>query len=597
MPQLRWQASHNLLAKREFARIKKAIDAVAQKNKSLPQLPQEFLKWVYAARPVICGKTRTFLDSPFWEEIYRDDSAIKMIIGGRQTRKSSYFCDLIAHAATTNPGTQTCYVTFDQPSMNSFSKQRLQIETFGQSLLLSKFPRNRLGNIGEISLKNESTIYCTTDNYQYKHVEGKSPIHVVLDEAQYQDIQFFPKVLQTMMATHGRVTIAGIGGDSGSPYEKLWRQTDQREWFYHDPNWRDNLQFDEKGLVVEEYLKNVLKGKFIAQKPENLLYRGYHIPQTIFPAIPLTIDDAVSKYKIHPIYSIEYQKKHNTDSFFVSNCLGEFYKSDSRPVTWETAHACMEPYYYFGLSSPQEIAEWKDIMQDQIKISMGVDFGSGKQSHTVISILIHWKKSDRLHLAYLDKRPSEHQLDQAELINKIFRMSKCDIGVADLGYGANQVKLIQDGGANRITGEPFPGLTESRFIGCRTTSDETRPIQLLENTTDEHGDKIGRITIDKTSAVQEFVDMLGVFVPHPVYQKISVMAKPRLMIPFKNQYEVDWLVNDFTNITRRDLEINSSTGADPRQNARKMFNHPKDSVMSIIYAITGLKNDLTWYYF
>lgn len=397
-----------------------------------------------------------------------------------------------------------------------------------------------------------------------------------------------------MMATQGKVTIAGIGGEAGSPYEELWKKTDQREWLYDDPNWRDNLQFDEKGLVIGEYLKNVLKGKYVAQMPENFLYHGYHIPQTIFPTIPLTIDDAISKYKIHPMYSIEYQKKNNSDSFFTSNSLGLFYKADNRPVTQEMVLACMVHYKYIGLLSPQEIAEWKEIMQDQIKISMGVDFGSGNPSNTVISILIHWKKFDRLQLAYLDKRPPENQLDQAEHINEIFRMSRCDIGVADLGYGAIQVKVIQDGGTNRLTGDPFPGLMENSFIGCRTTNDETRPMQIHENATDEHGEKTGRITIDKTSAIQEFVDLLDMFIPHPIYQDMFEMAKPRLMIPFKNEYEVDWLVNDFTNITRKDLEINSRTSTDPRQKARKQFNHPKDSVMSVIYAMTGLKQDFRW---
>jgi hypothetical protein len=34
---------------------------------------------------------------------------------------------------------------------------------------------------------------------------------------------------------------------------------------------------------------------------------------------------------------------------------------------------------------------------------------------------------------------------------------------------------------------------------------------------------------------------------------------------------------------------------DPRQQAKKEFNHPKDTMMAIIYALTGLK-DSGWYW-
>ena len=77
---------------------------------------------------------------------------------------------------------------------------------------------------------------------------------------------------------------------------------------------------------------------------------------------------------------------------------------------------------------------------------MGVDFGSGISSVTAIAILIWWRKSDRFQLVHIEKRPQENQLKQAEHIVNLFREYSCDIGVGDLGYGANQVKLIQDGG-------------------------------------------------------------------------------------------------------------------------------------------------------
>lgn len=284
----------------------------------------------------------------------------------------------------------------------------------------------------------------------------------------------------------------------------------------------------------------------------------------------------------------------------MTHVLGSFYKATRRPVTREMVLACMTPYRYLGLLSPQEIADLKDTFGNQIKVCMGVDFGSGNPSNTVICIIIWWKKSDRYHLAYINKRPSEHQLDQAELIRNLFITARCDFGVGDLGYGANQVKVIQDGGANRTTGTLFTGVGSDHFIGCRTVSDETKPLQRHDSSVDEHGEQVGRISIDKTTKIQEFIDMLTVYMPHGGRPLEKDLSKPRLMIPFltEKEYDTDWLIDDFTNITRKDLDKTQDvTSTDPRQKARKEFNHPKDSVMSIIYAKVGLEFETGWYWF
>lgn len=581
-----WVAKHNKLARNTFTQLRKKtgnfVDSIA--------LPTNPLEWIEKARPIVEGKSRTFLTAPFWRDIYLDDYHSKIIVGSRQIYKSTYISDILACEATSTPGIQVGYVTFDQPNLTGFSKQKLQIGTFSQNPILSKFPRNKLGNMGEISLKNGSTIYCMTDNNQYIHVEGKSLNHCILDEAQYQDIEYLEKVRQTMMATKGKMSILGLGGESGSPYEKLWKKSDQREWVYDNPGWRDLLQFDSNGLVVDDYLEDVLKGRWVPQNTENAIYHGYHIPQTIFATNSLTIDDSINKYHTPPFYSIEYQEKNNSRSYFTSNVMGKFYKSERRPITPEMVLSCMNHYRYLGLMKPSEIAMWKDVMQDSITVSMGVDFGSGNPSSTVISILIHWKKSDRIQLAYLDKRPSEHQMDQAEYINELFRASRCDIGVGDLGYGANQVKAIQDGGANRISGEVFSGVGSENFYGCRSISNESKPMQIHHDKVDEHGEETSRISIDKTSQIQKFIDLIETSIPHPNGDH----PRSKLLIPFsaEKEYETDWLISELCSVTRKDLKKD----LDPRLDAKKEFNHPKDSMMSIIYGLVGLAQDTKWYY-
>ena len=586
----RWKRSHDALARELLKKL--GISYSSQ----LPILPKDPFEWIKVARPKVEGITRSFLAAPFWEPIYKDLHSFVMTIGGRQIFKSTACTDFIAMEATTNPFVQVCYVTYDEVSLSAFSKQKLQVGTFMANPVLRQFPRHKTGNVHEISLKNGSTIYLTTDADQYKHVEGKSINLCLLDEAQYQDIQYLNRVHQTMMATKGKIKILGIGGEAGSPYEKLWQSTNQMEWHYDDPNWRDRLEFDANGLVVDEYLKEVLSGRWIAKNPDATDYHGYSLPQTIFPTTPLTIEEAISKYKIHPRFSIEHQRNTMSPSEFITHVLGSFYHSSRRPITREMVLSCMNPYAYLSLLDAQKLADVKSLFGNQIKIAVGVDFGSGSNSSsTVIAILIWWRMIDRIQIAWIEKRPKENQLKQAQYIADLFQRYNCDIGVGDLGYGQIQVKLIQEGGHDNDTGRKYPGVGNTKFFGCRTISDETKPLQSFDKAIDEHGEQVGRLQIDKTASIDSLIATLEKSIPNPNYLGDAKKARQQLIIPSKHMHEVDFLVNDLTAITRKDLdEIADYVKEDGRQRATKVYNHPPDSVMAIIYALTALKHEVRW---
>ena len=565
-------------------------------SNQLPALPRDPLEWIKVARPQVEGIKRSFIAAPFWVPIYTDPHSFVMILGGRQIYKSTACTDFIAMEATANQCVQICYVTFDEISLSAFSKQKLQVGTFMQNPVLAQFPRHRTGNVHEISLKNGSTVYMTTDAHHYKHVEGKSLNLCLLDEAQYQDIQHLNRVHQTMMATKGKIKILGIGGEAGSPYQKLWQSTNQMEWKYDDSNWRDKLEFDANGLVMDEHLKDVLCGRWVAKNPDSTDYHGYHLPQTIFPTIPLLKEDAVEKYKIHPRFSIEYQYETMSRSDYISYVLGSFYQSSRRPITHEMVLSCMNPYSYLSLLQAQNVSELKEIFGNKIKVAMGVDFGSGStSSSTVIAILIWWKETDRIQLAWIEKRQKENQLKQAQYIAELFARYECDIGVGDLGYGQIQVKQIQDGGYDNDTGRQYLGVGNTKFFGCRTISDETKPLQSFDETIDEHGEQVGRLQIDKTASIDSLIETMEKSIQHPNYPDDTKKARLQLMIPSRNMLEVDFLVNDLTEITRKDLEeIVDSAKEDGRQRATKVYNHPPDSVMAIIYGLAALKHEVRW---
>src|SRR3989304_5068370 len=221
----------------------------------LPKLPINILDWIKSARPMVEGRLRTFLSFPFWIDIYKDYANRILVMAGRQVFKSTWLTDVLAHGATTNAGATYVYVTHDELSLSGFSNQKFRISTLEQNPLLKLFVKGvGIGKISEVGFVNNSRVYLTTDQGGYIHVEGKSPQEVLLDEVQYQELEKLPKLNESMSQTKGKLKMVGIGGEGGSELERLWLETDQREWAYDDPNWRDKLRFEKgKGLIIDDY--------------------------------------------------------------------------------------------------------------------------------------------------------------------------------------------------------------------------------------------------------------------------------------------------------------------------------------------------------
>lgn len=602
-----------------------------ERKEELPKVPTDILDWIREVRPEAEGKPRVIM--PPWRDIYNDNFNNKFILGGRQIFKSTYTTDVLVFEATSQRNNQLVYVTYDDVNKSGFSRQKLQIGTFDGSEILKKFPRNRLGNVGEISLKNNSTIYITTDHGQYHHVEGKSASHIMLDETQYQDMQYFHRVPLVMTITQGKLSVLGVGGEAGSPYEQLWNDTDQREWIFdrHDDyidsagvifkgeGWRNDLIFgeikDEKteyirwGLIADQRLMKIMSGRWRAKFPDKSDdWHGYHIPQQIIPQIPLTIADAIDKkkYRIDKKYAIEAKKMEMSPHLFTSHVVGGFYHAERRPITNEMIDKLFRGNKGLKLMEPWEIADIKDQFGDEVKIAMGVDFGSGSPSQTVICVFIKWilqpatEEQDevaRIQLVHLDPRPAENLLDQAKNIALLFDECKCDIGVGDLAYGAIQIEQIQDGGSDRITGQHFNGVGSSNFFGCRSIGDETKPIMDFNKKIDEHGEQREHIKIDKTTAIQAFIDTMSVEINDPEDKYNLTKRRPKLMFPAEphSKQKIYFIYKDLTNLTRKDLSDKiDEEEDDPRQKARKEFNHPKDSLMAMIYALRALEINTGW---
>ena len=555
---------------------------------NLPDLPTNTLDWIDKARPYVGKELRTFDWEPFWIDVYEDNSPNIVVVNGRQTFKSTFGTDILGCYVTSHPNVEVTYVVDREDRVSAWSKQRFRKDTFLRNSILAQFLPHGRANVGEVNILNDSVVYVRTDENEYNNVQGMTNSMMVFDECQYQDLQFRSTALYSMTQTKGQAYYLGIGGELGSEWYKLWKRSDQREWVFKDKYWREKLKFDENGYLANEHPENIVAGRWVAQAPNNLEYRGYHMPQTIFARIPLTIKDAVSLYKTRPENSIEYQEKYNPKSIVAAHVHGQFFKALRRPITPEMVEACYD--YNLALLTPEQTKSLKQQHGNTIQIFLGIDWGSGPSaSKTVGSVIIYWRKTNRYQLAFIDPRPDEHEYDQAAHFVKLFSDYGCEFCVADLGYGKDKVTHMQNGGYSS-TGVAFAGLGHGKVKGCWTGGNITEETMThkLETKVDAPvvGEKKDHFNVDKTQIIQNFVDFIGNSVPDENGNPVS-----QFIIPMKNDWECDFLMDDFTAILRKDLEQEEEIPVeDERQKAKKEYNHPRDSVMSIIYCMIAKDN-------
>jgi hypothetical protein len=565
-------------------------------------LTKDFTSWCLAHRTKIEGNTREFI-LPMWRKICDDTIGFKMLVGGRQIYKSTYFGDRLAFYATTKPHSTGIYVTRDDLSLQAFSYDKFRQAVKGSTI----------GQVHRVAFRLGSKTYLVTDEGGFKHVEGKSPDLLILDEGQALEFEHWAKMRESMATTQGIVEIGGIGGAEGSQYHKFWQSTNQCEWVPKYEYWRDKLEYNNEGLVVDEYLLDVCDGQWRPRVPENFRRHGYWLPQTIFPHIPLTIFDAEDKYHIDVEYSIEFKQANFPQTDYLNHVMGQFYESTAIPVTEAMAYACMRPYNNLALLTSVEVQAIKSTFGNDVNVFLGVDYGSGNigASSTIISIWIKWKArpdkgmhTPRYQLVYITKDPTSDDDRKAELIINLMNQYHVDFGVGDMGYGEHINKKIRRGGVSSIDGQPFQGVGR-KFKGAWTRRNLAQTQEKIQLEKDETGTKEPHILIDKTSSIQLFIDVLKRHVRHPIESVASMPWNPgeahwnnselkwdrsQLIIPFQIQREVDWLVKEFTKIQRKDIEDEDVESPDKRQAARLEFMHPPDAVMSVVYMLVADAN-------
>lgn len=596
---------------------------------NFPDVPKALEDWIALIIANTPDNDYSYIPYQFWIPIIRNKADRQALLFCRQSFKTTHFGFLTSHVAASKKRATTCYVAPDEDKLSTYADQKYRSDLLDACPLLKSMIRGHAGGLpgrrSKVQWNNGSFNWHVTDEGGYKKVEGKSGDLIVYDEIQEHDLTALPKAQLAQSKKQGREIFGGVGGEYGSAWERLWLETTQSEWHYFDDSdytdtagrvfpgqgWRNSLQYGmfenslgdkKKGLIYGDYMNEPLRGEWLESEPDNYHFPGWHMDQTSLCHIPLTMSDAVKLYNLDPSRSIEYMEMTYPRLLSIAHVHGGFYKAPRKPISRQDALNCMEPYDYLRMFTPNDILEFKETFPGRVVMLMGIDWGSGNSgsSETVITIMLKWlgvdsqgkynPAWDRFFIVFQERLPYQmsETMEEAYYAMELFHRYYVDFGVADLGYGSKQVKAMIDGGIHPVTGDYIKGLSLGHFIGAWSRGKPTATV--VDNPTkidDEGNEEVSYLLLDKTTFVELFVDMVKWKVLHPAMLSESKetqanFARSKLAIPYANQWLVTPLINDMTSIERTDIEADILiTKAITKQNPKKEYNHPADSVVSM----------------
>jgi len=513
----------------------------AQAAEGLPKIEaKDCYEFTIKYRPTFEGKRNILEFLPMMEKPYRDDAPDQMIVWARQTGKTSLKGNRLAYKATTKMNSWQVYVTYEDESLRTFVNTKYRFSVYqGKDNFLAKFVNGKtLGSLHHMDFLTGARQDFVTHAHDFTHIEGKSADDIEMDEHQYLNMAAYARLNEAQAWTQGSTHFSGIGGHIGTKHHKQWLDTNQQEWIYDNPNWRDELKFlgynvqqlepDEftvgrSKLVYGNYLKKVLAGKWVSQANDNSTIHGYRLGQDSMPHIPLTEKDAMEKYKVSIKQSLEWKKNNYSFDDYARHSLGRFIKGAAKPFLREDIEKLFD--------KTSSLVPANQVDHSKGTVLAGIDLGGGKKAYTIIWI------AQRVHAdapifktLYLRRIKKSDVEEQADMLINLIDAYEVDQVAIDAGGGTRQVQKLQD----------YYGPRCVRVNYLDRPENPVPKEHELEQLRYEN-----RYTIDRTFAIDQIRDLFT------RYHTQNNITFPRMIIPFLTQLpgfsdqNNDWIINNF----------------------------------------------------
>lgn len=507
----------------------------------------------------IKGKPFSFEGRNHLLDVYRDPHPRIVIVAGRQVEKSETVCRKLLYHLYTRPHTTITYTAPRNEQVTRFVNDRFRkaiAESKGK-LLEHSVDKKRDAKTA-IGFSNSSIVYFGSAWSDGDALRGISGDMVFFDEVQditQTAIEAIEKsvshseIRDNELEINGRCFYTGTPKQAGSYYHRvLWGQSDQKKWQVtcvhcgHEQFLSmNNIMVENEGTDKERRYFGCLEcggeldrtnGRWVPTKPQNKLYSGYLFSQLNMPWI--------SANQIWRDYM-------TMDAMtFANEVLGEFYSGSEQPVSIEDVLACTDRNLALKTSST-------------IPTVMGIDYGSGGKSKTIIHIghreVIGGKR--KLVIDYIENCKIDNHEELVAHIVKLADRFNVEKIVGDIGYGSYEAQKLFE-------------IFGRMAIACRYVTYQTDP---------KKREYKGEYTlqVDRTYSMDCLIEMF---------------KRREIVIPYKEPEKVEPFFDHYTALELKFSESTTSTG-------RKLYDHttPDDAFHSLNYVREGLyevENRFEW---
>jgi len=537
----------------------------------LPDIPTDRIRWELNCRAYIKGEPNRIEYMPMIKEMLLDPHPYKIEILARQWGKTTGFASELAYRGSTHYDYDQTYVNFELESLKTFSDNKFRKDVFAVYPLSEYIEGvSKWGSMTKVTLKTRSTIDMVTALNNWRHLQGKSNETLIVDEGQDIDWTNFDNARETLADTMGDLIIGGIGGFVDTQYHRMFMSSNQMEWKYdrgepykgyENMSWRRELEeqcFDKNGLVYNDAMKEIVRGKWVAKVPKNYAIHGYTISQPLNPRIPLTRRDATELYHVAESFSIEAKQEDpdTTTNNFLRNIMAVFVEGELKPITTKMILSLFDKNV--------SLTKAEDVDHNAGRIYVGVDFGGGGK--TIIWI---WQclddKGPIFKLLWVEKVETNDFRKQTEIAINLIDAYEADKVVADANP-AQQCQPLQQHFGRRVIRNSYQVRPE-KPIPTRLEMQKLR--------------REMRYLIDRTFSIDRIIDLIR------YGYKDAGVTLPRMILPGADMAKVKWIIPQFTCIEGTEENL-KSTGQTYIKYSHK-DSEPDDALQACNYAY------IAWY--
>jgi len=501
------------------------------------------------------GKPFSFAHREHLFDPYRDPHPRVVIVAGRQVEKSETGTRLLIYHGYQRKHTTITYTAPRQEQTTRFVNDRFRkaIRESKGAVLEGMVDKKRDAKTA-IGLANSSQYYFGSAWADGDALRGIAGDMVVFDEVQditQTAIESIEKSVShsemkdPVTELNGKCYFTGTPKQKGSYYDRvLWGQSDQKKWHVTcDSCGNEDIMSMKNIMIQNEGEDNERRyfgcthcqqeldrshGRWIATRPENKMYSGY-----LFNQLNMTWISANQIWR-------DYQ---TMDAMTFNNeVLGEFYSGDEQPLTLEDVLACTDKTRSLKKHS-------------QVPTVLGVDYGSGGKSKTII--FIGHPENGKLVIDYAESWQPDRSEDALNVHDQLLHH------IANLQSKFNVEKIVGDIGYGSYESQKLYEMYGRMAISCRYVTYANDPRKR-----EYKGFNNSTLQVDRTFSMDKLID---------------AFHKGNIIVPYKDPAAIEYFFDHWTAIEMKFTESNTGTG-------KKLYDHrtPDDAFHALNYVREGI---------